>query len=50
VTSVKELIGTQIDVLERKFAATQDTKVKEEIERLAWEYEKLKQRWFFVSW
>jgi hypothetical protein len=48
--SVKELIGTQMDALARKFAATQDMKVKEEIERLAAEYEKLNQRWVFVSW
>jgi hypothetical protein len=48
--SVKELIGTQMDALARKFATTQDMKVKEEIDRLAAEYEKLKQRWVFVSW
>jgi hypothetical protein len=39
-----------MDALARKFAATQDMKVKEEIERLAAEYEKLNQRWVFVSW
>jgi hypothetical protein len=33
--SVKELIGKQMDVLARRFAATHDMKVKEEIERLA---------------
>ncbi|HEY6366783.1 MAG TPA: hypothetical protein VI585_18550 [Candidatus Binatia bacterium] len=48
--SVKELIGTQMDVLERKFAATHDMKVKEKIDHLAAEYAKLKQRWVFVSW
>jgi hypothetical protein len=48
--SVKELIGTRMDALARKFAATHDMKVKEEGERLAAEYGKLKQRWVFVSW
>jgi len=36
--SVKELIGKQMDALARKFAATHDMSVKEEIERLAREY------------
>ena len=40
--SVKELIQKQMDALARKFAATHDMKVKEEIERLAREYGKLK--------
>ena len=39
--SVKELIGKQMDALARRFAATHDMKVKEEIERLAGEYSKL---------
>ena len=43
--SVKELIGKQMDALARRFAATHDMKVKEEIERLAKEYGKLKQPW-----
>jgi hypothetical protein len=43
--SVKELIGTQMDALARKFAATHDIKDKKEIECLAAEYEKLKRRW-----
>ena len=47
--SVKELIGKQMDALARRFAATHDMKVKEEIERLAKEYGKLKQPWVFVS-
>jgi hypothetical protein len=47
--SVKELIGKQIDVLARRFAATHDMKVKEEIERLAGEYSKLSEPWRFVS-
>jgi hypothetical protein len=45
--SVKELIGKQMDAMASKFAATQDGRVKEEIERLAAEYEKLKQPWGF---
>ena len=47
--SVKELIGKQIDVLARRFAATHDMKVKEEIERLAGEYSKLGEPWVFVA-
>jgi hypothetical protein len=46
--SVKELIGKQTDALARYFAATHDTKVKEEIERLLKEYGKLKEPWVFV--
>jgi hypothetical protein len=46
--SVKELIGKQTDALARYFAATLDTKVKEEIERLLKEYGKLKEPWVFV--
>jgi hypothetical protein len=47
--SVKALLGKQMDALARKFAATHDMKVKEEIERLAREYGKLKAPWQFVS-
>jgi hypothetical protein len=47
--SVKELIGKQIGALVRKFAATHGMNVKEEIERLAKEYDKLKQPWVFVG-
>jgi hypothetical protein len=47
--SVKELIGKQMDALARNFAATHDMKVKDEIERLAAEYEKLKEPWRFVD-
>jgi hypothetical protein len=47
--SVKELIGKQMDALARKFAASHDLKVKEEIEHLAKEYGKLKEPWVFVS-
>ena len=47
--SVKDLLGKQMDALARKFAATHDIKVKEEIERLAKEYGKLGEPWRFVS-
>jgi hypothetical protein len=47
--SVKELIGKQTDALARYFAATHDTKVKEEIERLLKEYGKLKEPWVFLA-
>jgi|SRR6266536_1275262 len=47
--SVKELIGKQMDALARKFAASHDLKVKEEIERLAREYGRLKEPWVFVG-
>jgi hypothetical protein len=47
--SVKDLLGKQMDALARKFAATHDMKVKEEIERLAKEYGKLGEPWRFVS-
>jgi hypothetical protein len=38
-----------LDKLAREFAATQDMKVKEEIERLTAEYEKLKEPWQFLA-
>ena len=47
--SVKDLVGKQMDELARQFAATHDMKVKEEIERLAREYGKLKEPWVFVA-
>ena len=47
--SVKELIGKQMDALARRFAATHDMKVKEEIERLAGEYSKLGEPWVIVA-
>ena len=47
--SVKELIGKQMDALARQFAATHDMKGKEEIDRLAKEYGKLKQPWVSVG-
>jgi hypothetical protein len=46
---VRELVGKKIDTLARKFAATHDMKVKEEIERLAKEHGKLKEPWVFVA-
>src|SRR6266481_7817392 len=47
--SVRDLLGMRLDKLAREFATTQDMKVREEIERLAPEYEKLKEPWRFVS-
>jgi hypothetical protein len=38
-----------MDALARKFAATQDMKVKEEIERLSIEVGKLKAPWRFMT-
>ena len=38
-----------MDALARKFVATYDMKMKEEIERLAKEYGKLKDLWRFVA-
>ena len=46
--SVKELIGKQMELPNTPVAATHDMKVKEEIERLAKEYGKLKEPWVFV--
>jgi len=45
-SSVKELLGKQIDALARRFAASQDTRVGE-IERMAMEYGKLGEPWVF---
>ena len=47
--SVKELIGKQMDALARNFAATHDMKVKDEINLLAKEYDKLGEPWVFVA-
>jgi hypothetical protein len=47
-SSVKELLGKQMDALARKFAATHDVNIREEIERLAREYAKLGEPWVFV--
>jgi hypothetical protein len=46
--SVRDLLATRLDKLKREFGATHDMKLKEEIERLAPEYEKLKEPWRFV--
>jgi hypothetical protein len=45
--SVRELLGKRMDALARKFHDTHDMKVKDEIERLAKEYGKLKEPWVF---
>jgi hypothetical protein len=47
--SVRDLLGIRLDKLTRQFATTQDVKVKKEIERLAKEYQKLKEPWRFVA-
>ncbi len=47
--SVRDLLGMRLDKLAREFATTQDMRVKKEIERLAKEYEKLKEPWRFVA-
>jgi hypothetical protein len=47
--SVRDLLGARLDKLKRQFATTHDMKIKEEIERLAPEYEKLKAPWWFVA-
>jgi len=46
---VYDLVGKQMNALARKFAATQDMKVKEEIERLSIEVGKLKEPWRFMT-
>ena len=47
--SVRQLLGKQMDALARKFAATHDMTVKEEVERLLKEYGKLEKPWEFVA-
>jgi hypothetical protein len=47
--SVKELVGKHKDSLARKFPRNHDMKVKDQIERLAREYGKLKEPWVFVA-
>ena len=47
--SVKELVGQHMDSLAQKFVRNHDMKVKDEIERLAREYGKLKEPGEFVS-
>jgi hypothetical protein len=46
---VRELVGRKMEALARAFARTQDVQVKDEIERLAREYRKLKKPWVFVA-
>jgi hypothetical protein len=43
------LLEVRADALARKFHETHDMKVKDEIERLLKEYDKLKEPWLFVS-
>jgi hypothetical protein len=47
--SVRDALGMRLDKLAREFATTHNMKVKEEIERLGVEYNKLKEPWRFVS-
>src|SRR6266478_5940111 len=47
--SVRDLLKMRLDKLARQVATTHDMRVKEEIERLAAEYEKLKEPWRFVA-
>src|SRR4029077_7084725 len=47
--SIRDAVGMRLDKLAREFATTHDVRVKEEIERLAAEYEKLKEPWRFVD-
>jgi len=47
--SVRDLLKVRLDKLARQVATTHDMKVKEEIERLAREYDKLKEPWRFVA-
>ena len=49
VTLLKELVGIRMDALARQFVRKHDTKVKEEIQRLAREHVKLKEPWWFVA-
>ena len=45
--SVRELIGTEMDALARKFHETHDMAMQDELERLLKEYGKLKEPWVF---
>jgi hypothetical protein len=47
--SVRDLLIIRLDRLKRQFAVTHNAKVKEEIERLAPEYDKLMEPWRFVE-
>ena len=46
-TVLRELLGVRADALARKFHETHDMAVKDEIERLLKEYEKLGEPWSF---
>ena len=46
-TLLKALVGIRMDALARQFVRKHDTKVKEEIYRLAGEYSQLKEPWIF---
>ena len=46
---VRELLAVGMDALARKSHETHDMKVKDEIERLLKEYDRLKEPWLFVS-
>jgi hypothetical protein len=46
-SSVKDLIGKQMEAQQRRFAVSRDVRVQTEIERLAREYDRLKQPWVF---
>jgi hypothetical protein len=47
--SVCVLLEVRMDALARKFHETHDMQVKDELERLAREYGKLKEPWVFVA-
>jgi hypothetical protein len=47
--SVRDVLGMRLDKLAREFATAHDMKVKEEIERYAKKYEKLKEPFRFVA-
>src|SRR5262245_34054722 len=44
---IRDLLGVRMDALARNFRDTHDMKVKDEIERLAREYGKLREPWVF---
>src|SRR5215472_1711410 len=46
---VRELLGVRADALARKFHETKDMAVKDELERLLYEYGKLEKPWEFVT-
>jgi hypothetical protein len=48
-SSIKDLIGRQMEAQRRRFAVSRDVRVQTEIERLAREYDSLKQPWVFSA-